>query len=214
MVPSSTPHRLPLPESEREYTVGRARVKTTLLPTYGEETKIDIFGGPSFLLEWRNGKVEIDFIPWHRQYSHSLVLAGAFGLICGVLFGPYAGLIGSLGVLAHIFEDQLGFLGSNLLWPFTKTRTNGLKLIHSGDAFPNFLAVWTMLMIILFNLDRFSSNPVINPLTYWGIAWLPVAIVFVAYLFRKHRNDLKLQLPLLELQEADLVAETQEVVDA
>lgn len=194
--------------------VGRAIVNAKLLPTYGEETKIDIFGGPSFSLEWRDEQVEINFIPWHRQWSHSLAFATAFGLLAGILFGPTAGAITGLAYAAHIAEDQLGFLGSNLFWPLTKRRLDGLKLIHSGDAVPNFFAVWTMLVLIPFNLDRFALKPIINPLTYFGLAWLPAFLLLLHYVYNRYRGDLKRRVPLLALQQTDIVRETQEVTDA
>lgn len=187
---------------------GRATVNTPILPTYGEETNIDIFGGPSFALEWRNGQVEINFIPWHRQWSHSLTLAAMFGLLAGIPFGATAGAIAGLAYAVHIAEDQLGFLGSNLFFPFTRRRIPGLKWIHSGEAVPNFLAVWTMLTIILFNLDRFSARPLIDPPIFFGFAWLPVLALFAAYVYNRGRNDLKQEGTIRSLTQTDLRQET------
>lgn len=206
--------QIPLPGSERDGPEGRAPIHAPLLPTYAEFNTVDIFSGPSFLLEWRNGRVEIDFIPWHRQYSHSLAMALGFGLLCGVLFGTTAGLIGTAAVLGHILEDQLGYLGSNLLWPFTRVRSQGLKWIHAGDAIPNFFTVGTMAMWIVYNLDRFSPHPVINPWLYWGVCWLPFPLMLAYFLYRKFEADLKRRVSQIVQQQADLVAETQEVVDA
>lgn len=213
--------QMPLPESEREWHEGRAPIHTPLLPTYGEFMTVDIFSGPSFALEWRNDRVEIDFIPWHRQYSHSIFMALLFGTLCALLLflmgSPLfvtAGLIGAGAVMAHVLEDQLGYLGSNLLWPLTKVRSTGMKLIHAGDAIPNFFTVGTCCMLIIFNLDRFSPQPRIDPLVYWGVLWLPFPIALLYFFARKFRADLLKRVPLLAQQEGDLVAETQEVVDA
>jgi membrane-bound metal-dependent hydrolase YbcI (DUF457 family) len=120
--------------------------------------------------------VEVQFLPWHRAWSHSFTLAAVLGLITGVLFGSIqAGLVAFLGMSAHIVEDQLGYLGSNLFWPITKERPAGARLLHSGDAIPNFLAVWTALVLILFNLDRFSApcriaTAVRSPDLFWRFA--------------------------------------------
>ncbi len=206
--------QIPLPESVRDLPEGRAKIHTPLLPTYGEFTTIDIFSGPSMALEWRNERVEIDFIPWHRQYSHSLFMALLFGTLCGLLFGLTAGLIGFGAVMGHVLEDQLGYLGSNLLWPLTKVRSTGLKLIHATDAIPNFFTVGTMVYVILYNLDRFSPQPVLDPLIFWGVLWLPFPIILAYFFYSKFKTDRAKRLSLLEQQEADLVAETQEVVDA
>ena len=189
-------------------------MNTPLLPTYGEEAYNDIFGGPSFSLEWRKGKVEINFIPWHRQWSHSLAFAALFGVLAGILFGATAGAITALAYTTHIAEDQLGFLGSNLLFPFTRRRTAGLKWVHSGDAVPNFLTVWTMLVVILFNLDRFSVHPLLDPPTYFGLAWLPAVILFGVYLVNRYRTDVKGREAMGALQQTDLAQEAQEIVDS
>ena len=213
--------QLPLPESERGEPEGRAQIHAPLLPTYGEFVTVDIFSGPSFALEWRNDRVEIDFIPWHRQYSHSLFMALLFGALCGALFYFIdrnlfltAGLIGAGAVLAHVMEDQLGYLGSNLLWPLTRVRSTGLKLIHAGDAIPNFFTVATCCMLIVYNLDRFSPQPQIDARLYWGVLWLPLLLALLYFFVKKFRTDLLSRIPLLPQQESDLVAETQEVTDA
>lgn len=206
--------QIPLPESERRLPKGVAKIYTPLLPTYDEFTTIDIFSGPSFAIEWRNGRVEIDFIPWHRQYSHSLFMALLFGALCYVLFGITAGLIGFGAVLAHVLEDQLGYLGSNLLWPLTRVRTTGAKIIHATDPIPNMFTVATSLYFIVFNLDRFSEQPMLDPLFFWGVLWLPFPLMLAYFLYRRLVTEHKNKIPLLTLQERDLVAETQEVVDA
>lgn len=69
-------------------------------------------------------------------------------------------------------------------------------------------------MLIIFNLDRFSPQPLIDPLVYWGVLWLPFPIMLVYFFVRKFRADMLKRIPLLAQQEGDLVAETQEVVDA
>ena len=212
--------QIPLPESLREHPEGHAKIHVPLLPTYGEFTTVDIFSGPSMALEWRNGRVEIDFIPWHRQYSHSLFMALLFGALCGLLFVAIgnsmaltAAFIGFGAVMGHVLEDQLGYLGSNLLWPFTKVRSTGLKLIHATDAIPNFFTVGTMVFLIIFNLDRFSPQPVLDPLMYW-LLWSPFPFLLAYFFYKKFDTDSRSRIPLLAQQEADLVAETQEVMDA
>lgn len=206
--------QMPLPSSERAQADGRAEIRAPMLPTYNEFFNIDIFSGPSFAIEWRNERVEIDFLPWHRQWSHSLLAALLFGLICGVLFGMTAGLVGGLAVLAHILEDQLGYLGNNLFYPLTHVRSNGLGLIHADDAIPNLFTVGTAVMLILFNLDRYSPHPLIDPIFYWGVFWLPFPILLAYFFHSKFRSDSQEQTSLLTLRQADLLAETQEVVDA
>ena len=169
--------QVPLPGSE---PVGaeeaRVKVGVPLVHTYDAENRIDIFSGPSFKFERRDNKLHIHFLDWHRRWSHSLTLAAAVGLVAGLLFGKWAGIVAGLGFAGHVLEDQLGFMGSNLFYPFTKERSTGLQLLRSGDAIPNFLTVWTSVALILFNLDRFSAQPRLHPWWFLGLAVvLPVA---------------------------------------
>jgi membrane-bound metal-dependent hydrolase YbcI (DUF457 family) len=191
----------------------RAKVNAPLNYTYDGEVNVDIFGGPSFAFAPKMAGVEIQFLPWHRAWSHSLTLAALLGLIVGVVFGSLpAGLVVAAGMAAHILEDQLGYLGSNLFWPITRERSNGLKLIHSGDAIPNFLAVWIALQLIFFNLDRFSAAPqnravMLEPVSFFALAvGAPLIALLAIYVWQKRRSHLQ----LAAARQADIMAEAQE----
>ena len=161
----------------------RAKVEAPMKYTYGEPMTIDIFGGPSFAFRRVKDKVEIQFLPWHRSWSHSLVLAAFLGFAAGLLLNVTAGLVIFAGMAAHILEDQIGYMGSNLFWPLTENRTGGLRLVHSGDAIPNFVTVWAALALILFNLDRFSGRaPFFDPAFYLLFALaIPSGMLMLAY---------------------------------
>jgi membrane-bound metal-dependent hydrolase YbcI (DUF457 family) len=182
-------------------------------PTYGEETQIDIFSGPSFRFEpKKDGTVEIQFIPWHRQSSHSFTLGALLGLLGAVLLGPLAGMIIAAAFWTHVVEDQLGFLGSNLFWPFTHFRFPGLKLIHSGDAIPNFLAVWTALALMVYNLDRFALTPRLDAVPYFAtVLGAPWVLFGGMYLYQRAWEAVREHAARQALEQADLVQETQEV---
>jgi len=154
---------------------------------------VDIFSGPSLKFRRRGVHLHVSFLDWHRRWSHSLTFAAVLGLgavgfaaliplltgrSSALLSPPLTGAVVSLGLLAHILQDQLGFMGSNLLFPITRQRTPGLGLIHSGDAVPNFLTVWAAVMLILFNLDRFSTQPQLPP--WWIFFGLTVLLPGVA----------------------------------
>jgi hypothetical protein len=140
---------------------------------------VDVFSGTA--LEFRSrghgtseGKtVEIVFLPWHRRWSHSLTWTALSGGIAALLLGPLAGLVYALGSLIHVMEDQLGYMGSNLLYPLTQRRASGLGLFHSGEALPNLFTVWLSTVLLLLNLDRFSSVPVFDP---WRLLVLGVVV--------------------------------------
>jgi membrane-bound metal-dependent hydrolase YbcI (DUF457 family) len=194
--------QIPLPSSEpKDDGEARACVGVPLLHTYDEEISVDIFSGPSFTFERDDDLLRVQFLDWHRRWSHSLTLAAALGLgtagvaalVEGVAQGGvtrtplWVGLVVVLGFLVHILEDQLGFMGSNLLYPFTRGRTRGLRLLRSGDAIPNFLTVWVSIMLILFNLDRFSAQPRLGQ--WWAFLGLavggPVLVLGGLYLRRR-----------------------------
>ncbi len=132
-----------------------APVKQSYDPVY----TVDIFDGPSFLFKRTAcGTVEIDFLPWHRNWSHSFT----FGALLAGLASCWtwqAGVVVFCAYAAHIMEDQLGHMGSNLFFPFTKKRTQGLKLIQSGGAFPNFGCVWLCCLLIFWNVYAAIPEP-------------------------------------------------------
>lgn len=142
--------------------------------------------GPSFEFRREGEEVEISFLPWHRRWSHSLTLAGLFGLTCGLLFGPLAGWVAAVAFATHVLEDQLGHLGSNLWWPFTDRRSNGLRLMHSGDPLPNFVTVLVACGLILYNLNRFAApSPFDGSLFLLWAVFVPAAIGLAFYATRR-----------------------------
>jgi membrane-bound metal-dependent hydrolase YbcI (DUF457 family) len=138
-------------------------------------------GGPSLRLASNGqGAVAIDFLPWHRTWSHSLMLAAMLGVAIALAGAPLAGIVAVLGFAVHVLEDQLGYLGSNLFWPLTHARGGGLGLLHAGDTAPNLLTVWLSLAILVLNLDRAMPLPAIEPVAYVLFALILPAIVLVA----------------------------------
>ena len=190
------------------HTDARARTSAPMNYTYDAEVKIDIFSGPSFRFERKGDAIAVTFLPWHRAWSHSLTVAIGLGVIVGLLWGWLAGVVAALGYAVHVLEDQLGAMGSNLLWPLTRIRAPGLNLIRSGDAIPNFVTVWTACSLTLFNLDRFADAPRLPTAPYLlGAVALPIVTLVPTYIARRNRETPR---PVETLRQADLVAETQE----
>jgi membrane-bound metal-dependent hydrolase YbcI (DUF457 family) len=216
--PQVTTSQVPYEGTEPQGNIeARCKIDVPLVDTYSDEYIIDIFSGPSFRFAREGDQLFVHFLDWHRRWSHSfgvaLLIGGAFGLG----FGPWAGGLAALGAVGHILEDQLGYMGSNLGWPFTKKRTPGLKLIHSGDAIPNFLTVWTSVILVLFNLDRFSPDPRLpQPAFLLGTLGLPWLALGGLYLWRKLRAPLQTRLQAFSeefMRQAEMIAEVENARD-
>jgi membrane-bound metal-dependent hydrolase YbcI (DUF457 family) len=214
--PVVTTGQMPFAGSEiRGRRAGRAVVQAPILHTYDGETVIDIFSGPSLAFDRVGDAVRVTFLPWHRAWSHSLFLVLLLG-VAGLLIGPVYGLVMALAALAHIIEDQMGFMGANLLFPLTRERTMGWKLFRSGDAIPNFLTVWAGVAIILLNLDRFSPAPRIPVLPYLLVAIvLPALCLFALWAWKDGRVQDQAapppRLPAVEMAAVEALDETAEV---
>jgi membrane-bound metal-dependent hydrolase YbcI (DUF457 family) len=195
-------------ERDFVHSEARARISAPMDYTYDAEIKIDIFSGPSFRFERKGDRVSITFLPWHRAWSHSFTMAVGIGLMAGLLWGWLAGVVAALAYAVHVVEDQLGAMGSNLFWPFTRVRFPGLGLIRSGDAIPNFATVWTACALTLFNLDRFADTPRLPAVPYLlSVVVLPAIALVAAYVYGRYREKPR---PVQTLRQADLMAETQE----
>lgn len=177
--------KIPYPGSELQgKTVAEAPVHCKLCKqVYDKETHADIMSGPSFqFVPQKDGSVRMDFLSWHRRWSHSLTMGVYLGVFMWLLLGLWMGwdrsaiygLVVTSGFWVHVLEDQLGYMGSNLFWPFTKEKSVGTKSMHSGDAWPNFSTIWLAVTLILFNMDannpqqiiQFATQPYLNFILY------------------------------------------------
>jgi membrane-bound metal-dependent hydrolase YbcI (DUF457 family) len=150
---------------------------------YQATTTVDVFDGPLFEMRpAEDGTITPVFIPWHRQWSHSPALSLLFGGVAGLIWGPLAGIVALAAHAAHVLLDQLGFLGSNLLFPFRAKRMSGLKLVHSNDAFVNFGAVWLSVLLVYWNLSRGLPEDIVSvspaKLVFYGVL-IPAGIYWV-----------------------------------
>jgi len=157
--------------------VGLAKFSAPILQSYEPTYTVDIFDGPSFKFA-RNqaGQVEIDFLPWHRNWSHSLVV-GAFLAGIASLWMWQAGVVIFGAYVIHIIEDQMGRMGSNLFFPFTKKRAPGLKMMNSGDTLPNFVTVWLCCLLIFWNV--YKAIP--DPLYHFGFIRLMMTAMVIPF---------------------------------
>ncbi len=146
--------------------------------SFNELLRAEELGGCAIRVRARDQCAQMEFLPWHRQWTHSFLVAVALGLLLGWLIEPLAGLTGMLGYAVHILGDEGGHMGSNLFAPLTHRRTRGLRLYHSADAIPNLLVVWASLSLLLLNLDQAGQTPVINTGPYLVfVVSLPVLLL-------------------------------------
>jgi membrane-bound metal-dependent hydrolase YbcI (DUF457 family) len=168
--------------------------------TYQRVYPIDIFTGPSFTFVREREALVVHFLDWHHRWTHSLVLAAALGVgatlvgnwLWGSAVGWLAGLISALAFGAHVLEDQLGHMGCNLFWPLTQHRRPGLGLLHAGDAAPNFLTVWSAMIVILLNLYRAGniSGPAISSARGYLVAILAAPWVgYATHALTRRQHD-------------------------
>jgi membrane-bound metal-dependent hydrolase YbcI (DUF457 family) len=179
---------------------------------FDKKSQIAIMTGPCFeFVKRENGKIEIVFLPWHRTWSHSFTLGLLISFLVGIISFLTVSeganpelytiprwmlypLIILFGSMVHIIEDSTGFMGNNLFYPFTKDRTNGLGLMSASEAIPNFLFVWTSVICILFNLDRFRWAPndvaagISNQFAFWGWFYFLPLVVMAYYFFKGKRE--------------------------
>ena len=176
------------PADTLKITNGASPVMTAQAPLafpisteYQNTIAVDIFDGPYLsCTPISNGSIEIGFLPWHREWSHSLVAALGAGLFSWWIWGGLAGAVSALAILAHIAGDQAGFMGSQIFFPFSRARTPGLHLGHASDAMWNFGTIWLAMLLLYWNLGRQALPPLppfaLPKLMFIGGA-LPLAII-------------------------------------
>ena len=174
--------QVPVPKSApKEAATAKAKLACPITQTYDSVTQVDIFDGPTFSFEPDGkGGVILHFLPWHRNWSHSFTMGAVFGAIGWLFWGWQAAVVIFLGMAAHLIEDQMGLMGSNLFFPITKKRFMGLHMMRSGDSIPNFTTVWACCLLIFWNLYRYSGPSLYN-ITFLKILIYGAVIPMGAY---------------------------------
>lgn len=182
--------------------VGRYKLQHgKILETHGRPSVVDIMSGPQYGFAPKGENVLIEFLPWHRTWSHSYVLGLMLSLPWFLIaywfhFNHWYlyGLIAFLGFATHITEDLTGHMGGSLIWPFVKQRTDGLALFKASDPRANFTVDYMALVIIIYNLDRFTTHLITMPAVWYFLLFLilPIAIYLsVFWLFDKGLKSFK-----------------------
>ncbi len=208
--PIVTTGKIPYEGTEPPNNVAEASFKADVIHTYEEETKIDILSGPSFEFRPEKDKVKIIFLPFHRRWSHSFPAAFLMALPM-LLFNINWFWIAFLAYVFHIILDMLGYMGSNLFWPFTKSRVRGLRLGHSDNAMLNFSSMWICVALTLWNVnealtEKVFSVPFITYISYTTV--LPLLIIglisLAVYLREKREKETPEEAEVKEALSEDL----------
>lgn len=161
-------NQIPFLGTEPENRVGRYTLqKAKLKDAHGRPSVVDIMSGPQYgFRPTKEGTVEVEFLPWHRTWSHSyvlgLILALPWSALAMALGWPHAwlySLIAFLGFAIHITEDLTGHMGGSLIWPFDATRYDGLAWFRASDPHANFTVDFMAFVMIIRNLMVYSTPP-------------------------------------------------------
>jgi len=190
-----TTSQTPFPGTEIENPKGVYKLKhAKLLPGSTRDTNVDILSGPMYGFKKESEYLAVEFLPWHRTWSHSYTLGMALAallLIPAYFFGwdkPWLyPLTAFLGFATHITEDLTGHMGGSLIWPFIKRRTRGLCLFHAANPDANFVTDFIAVILIVFNLDRFGHNLITIPTPLFFLFFLigPLILYFLPRTFIK-----------------------------
>ena len=196
--PSVNTSQMPVPEEQEPQREMEKKIDIPFEYKYREIT-IDIFSGPSLAFIPEEDRIKIVFIPWHREWTHGFLPAILFSFLLGgflyLIKSPYYlqnSLIFFIGFMSHGFLDQLGYMGVNFLWPFTKKRIPGIGLAESINPLSNFAVIWFSVSLIIFNIMRYTPSRAfnINPFVFFIISGIliPASFLLLARLYREAKG--------------------------
>ena len=108
-------------------------------PDYTARLRVDRLSGLTFrLTRRRDGAVVPVFLPWHRNGSHSFVVAGLLAAGAAWAFGWLTGVSVAIGFGLHVLADQLGVSVGGL---FRAAVIPGLVLTGAYAAYVAALAI-------------------------------------------------------------------------
>ncbi len=172
----------------RKKIKGGEKKKTRVQPS-----TIDILSSTMFGLEKEtDGNIYFNWLPWHRTWSHSYVLGILISIPVGIItyiMGLYLWwmypLVAFIGFATHITEDMTGHIGGSLLWPLLAPRTEGFELVKASDPRTNFSLIYSSFIIIIFNLDRFTTQLITGgpeaAMSWWAFLGIFLIVPLVVY---------------------------------
>ncbi|MEO0254684.1 MAG: metal-dependent hydrolase [candidate division WOR-3 bacterium] len=196
--PKVNTSQIPVPLEQEERREKSKEFEIPFEYKYREIT-VDIFSGPSIAFIPEDDKIKIVFIPWHREWTHGFLPATLFSFLLGLFLylikSPFYiqnSLIFFIGFMSHGFLDQLGYMGVNFFWPFTKKRIPGFGLAESINPMINFITIWFSVSLIIFNIIRFtpSESYSVNPYIFFLISGvlIPFSLLLLSKLYAQRKG--------------------------
>ena len=204
-----TTSQVPFPGTTPKNHRGVYRLKHARLQKNStRDTTVDIMSGPMYGFHRSGDYLTVDFLPWHRTWSHSYTLGfflASLLLIPALYFqwsDPYLyPLVAFVGFATHITEDLTGHMGGSLIWPFIRRRTRGLCLFHAANPDANFITDYIAIVLIIFNLDRFGPDLItLSPPVFFLITLIcPIMLYFLPRILKqKHHVEVEQLADLLD----------------
>jgi len=168
---------------------GVARVTFPFHCSYDSTTTATIFVGPTITITPKEKYTQVDFIDWHRGFSHSFMIALVLSVLITIFFNITVGIIALTTYCSHIILDQIGHMGSSIFWPFNKRKINGYSLCHSSSRFANIFTVAVSSLVVFANLFYFQYPS--QALNAFRIVFIPTIIMLVYKKIKLARSEEK-----------------------
>jgi len=165
-------------------------IATAVLPfhcSYDATTTATIFVGPTISITPKEGYTQVDFIDWHRGFSHSFVMALVLSLLITIFFNITVGIIALTAYSSHILLDQIGHMGSAIFWPFNRNKIKGYSLCHSSSRFGNIFTVAVSSLVVFANLFYFQYQS--QALNAFRIVLIPTIIMLIYKKIKLTKNE-------------------------
>jgi membrane-bound metal-dependent hydrolase YbcI (DUF457 family) len=162
-------------------------------------TTLDILSGTQYAFHPESeGTLYFNWLPWHRTWSHSYVLGFFLSIPVGIItylldlksWWLYP-IVAFLGFFVHITEDMTGHIGGSLFWPFCKTRSEGLELFKASDPRTNFSIDYTAIVMIIHNVDRFSTKLIDMPWWEYYLWFLVLPLIVYFWIIAAIKNNIR-----------------------
>ncbi|MDA3798626.1 MAG: metal-dependent hydrolase [Kiritimatiellae bacterium] len=163
-------------DEKKSDKVGTAKTGVPFHCSYNSTVTASIFTGPTITIIPKEGHTLIDFLDWHRSFTHSFTFGLVLSLIISI-FNIQVGIIGFCAYSSHILIDQLGHMGSSILWPFKKQKIVGGALCYSTSTFANMFITLTAILITFANIFYYQ-NPT-QLLVATRIVIIPIIIMLI-----------------------------------